>query len=184
MGLTVNLAEFSELCGVTEVTMRKYVSAVEGNPGWLIARGRKGFDYEIEPVAGLAWWKAKLDDDETASAERKAQLQQLRFDELGDAAEGEEALALSGKARREEYAAVTERIKLRRMMGELVEVGPLEQLHAAAVIELRRQLLLVPAEFAVETGIEPAAVKALELLIERAIETFIARLPVPGQPGA
>jgi len=179
MGLTVNLDEFSELCGVTEVTMRKYISGVEDGAVWLIERGEKGRPFQIEVEGGLAWWKARRDADEQASAERRAQLQQLRFEHLGDAGEDETALALSGKQRREEYAAVLERIKLRRTMGELIEVAEIEGPAAAAAIELRRQLMLVPAEFAAEAGLSPDAVRPLGVMIERAVTLFLEALPSP-----
>lgn len=180
MSLIVNLDEFSELCGVTSETMRAHVRGVEGEPVWLVERGDKGRGYKIEAEGGLAWWKSRLDAHETASAERRAALQQLRFEHLGDAAEGEDALSMSGRQRREEYAAVVERIKLRRMMGELVEVAPLEAALSSAVVELRRQLMMVPAEFAAGEGLTPEQVKALKALIGRALESFVGKLPAPG----
>lgn len=172
MRLTVNLAEFSDMCAVTEVTMRKYVGAVEGNPDWLIARGRKGFDYEIDPVAGMAWWKAKLDDDERVSEERKAQLRQLRFDLLSGAAE-EEQLGLSGRQRRDEFAAEFERLRLAKEMKALVEIGKLAPLLIGAAVEARRRLQLIPGEFAATTGLSPEEVQPLYGLIERALAEFV-----------
>lgn len=183
MSLIVNLDEFSELCGVTAETMRVHVRSVEGNPAWLIERGDRGRGYKIEAEGGLAWWKARREEDEQASAERRAQLQQLRFEHLGDAAETEEALVMSGRQRREEYAASFERIKLRRTMGELVEVSELEAVATAAVVELRRQLLLVPAEFAVVSGLAPEDVRPLSDMIERAVERFVSSLPSPMKAG-
>lgn len=179
MGLIVNLNEFSELCGVSDETMRKYFRELEETPVWMLKRGTKGSDYEIESDAGIAWYKARRAADEVASAERLAQLQQLRFDHLGDAADSEEALTLSGKQRREEYAAVLERIKLRRLMGGLVEVGELEALATSAVIELRRKLLLVPAEYAAARGMSSEEVRPLHAMLERAITGFLSSLPSP-----
>ena len=185
MSLIVNLDEFSELCGVTSETMRVHIRQVEGNPAWLLERGDRGRGYKIEAEGGLAWWKARREADETASAERKAALQQLRFEHLGDAAEGgEDALTLSGKQRREEYAAVLERIKLRRLMGELVEWAELEPLMTSAAVDLRRRLALVPGEFAALTGLPPDQVKPLEGLLARALDAFVTALPRPGGGGA
>lgn len=184
MGLVVNLDDFSELCRVTAETMRVHIRAVEGNPAWLIERGSRGRDYKIEAEGGVAWWRSKRDADDQASAERQAALQQMRFDLLGDAAEAPEALAVSGKQRRDEYAAAMERIKLRRVMGELVDRAELEGPASAAVIELRRQLGLVPAEFAVETGASPADVQVVRRLIERAVNAFVDKLPSPMAPDA
>lgn len=180
MGLVVNLDEFSELCGRTAETMRDYIRSVEGEPGWLLERGMRGRGYRIEAEGGLAWWKARIAADDNASAERLAQLQQLRFEHLGDAADNEEALGLSGKQRREEYAAVVERIKLRRMMGELVERAPLEAQLTHAAVEHRRQLMLIPAEYAATEGLEPASVRSLSVMIERAVEKFVKELVLPG----
>lgn len=174
--MIINLDEFSELCGVTSETMRVHVRAVEGEPAWLVERGERGRGYKIDADGGLAWWRAKRDADEKVSADRRAALQQLRFDHLGDAVESEEALALSGRQRREEYAAALERIKLRRIMGELVEVAPLEHALSVAVVTLRRQLAGVPAEFAVSAGLAQAEVRPLEDMMGRALDRFGADL--------
>lgn len=179
MTLVVNLDEFSELCGVTAETMRVHVRAIEGNPDWLIERGDRGRGYKIEAEGGVAWWKAKREADDQASADRQAELAQLRLDLLGDAAENPEALSLSGRQRRDEIDAAMARIKLRRTMGELVEVGEIEGPAAAAAIELRRRLLMVPAEFAAEAGLAPDDVKPLRTLIERALNAFLDSLPSP-----
>ena len=95
---------------------------------------------------------------------------------MGDAADSSEALALSGKQRREEYAAVLERIKLRRMMGELVERAAIEPLLTNAAVEARRQLMLVPAEWGAMNGLSPEEVRPLAVLIERAVEKFVSSL--------
>lgn len=172
MALILNLEEFAELCGVTAETMRVHVRAVEGAPVWLVERGDRGRGYKIEAEGGLAWWKKKRADDDSASAERQEQLKQLRFEHLGDAAEGEEQMSLSGKQRQEEYAAVLQRIKLRQVMGDLVERKALEPLLANAAVEHRRQLMLVPGEFAAAAGLTPAEVAPLEELIGKAIDNF------------
>lgn len=179
MSLVVNLDEFSELCGVTSETMRVHIKELEGNPAWLIERGSRGRDYKIEAEAGLTWWRGKREADETASAERQAQLLQLRLDIGIGAAEGDEALSLSGKQRRDEYAAAMERIRLRRTMGELVDVGEIEGPATTAAIELRRRLMLVPAEFAAEAGLAPADVLPLRAMLERALGAFVDALPSP-----
>lgn len=177
--MIVNLDEFSELCGVTSETMRVHVRSIEGDPAWLVERGDRGRGYKIEADGGLAWWKSKRDADDNASAERRAQLQQLRFDHLGDAADTNEALSLSGKQRREEYAAVLERIKLRRIMGELVERAAIEPLLTNAAVEVRRQLMQVPSEFAAAAGLSPEEVKPLAVLIERAVAKFADSVTLP-----
>lgn len=179
MSLIVNLDEFSELCGVTSETMRVHVKALEGSPVWLLERGSRGRDYKIEPIGGVAWWKAQRQAEELADAERQAELQQLRLDLLGPAAETAEGLALSGRQRKDELEAALTRIKLRRTMGELVEVGELEAQATFAVVELRRQLLLVPAEFAVAAGLAPEDVAPLVAMIERAVTGFVTALPSP-----
>ena len=180
MGLVVNLDEFSELCGTTGETMRKHIRELVETPAWMLKRGTKGSGYEIDSDLGIAWWKARREADDHASSERLAQLQQLRFEHLGDAADNEEALGLSGKQRREEYAAVVERIKLRRLMGELVERAPLEAQLTHAAVEHRRQLMLIPAEYAATEGIAPETVRSLAGMIERAVEKFIKELVLPG----
>lgn len=177
--LVVNLDEFSELCGVTSETMRGYVKAVEGMPDWLIKRGTRGSGYEIDAELGVAWWRKLRADEAAAGTERAERLAQLRLDLVGDAVEGEEAMSLSGKQRREEYAATMERIKLRRIMGELVERAEIEAVLSSAAVEHRRQLMLIPGEFAALTGMMPADVAPLEGLIAKAIDAFWAKQFLP-----
>jgi hypothetical protein len=64
-------------------------------------------------------------------------------------------------------------------MGELVEVAAIEGPATTAAIELRRRLLLVPAEFAAEAGLSPDEVKPLHVLIERHLAAFVDALPSP-----
>lgn len=179
--LVVNLDEFAELCGVTSETMRGYVKAVEGDPDWMIRRGTRGREYEIDAELGVAWWRKLRNDEAAIGAARAEQLAQLRLNLVGDAVESEEALALSGKQRREEYAATMERIKLRRIMGELVDRAEIEAVLSSAAVEHRRQLMLIPGEFAALTGMTPADVAPLKALIGKAIDTFWAKqfVPVP-----
>ncbi|MBS7669347.1 hypothetical protein [Croceicoccus gelatinilyticus] len=181
--MIVNIDEFSELCGVTSETMRGYVRAVEGNPAWLIERGERGRPYQIDAEGGMTWWRARRKDEENASIERQAKLQQLRLDVLGDQAESEEALALSGKARRDEYAAAMERIKLRRVMGELAEVGDLVPLLSHAAVEARRRFQMIPGEYAAQMGMTPEEVRPLRDLIERAVNGFVDAFVMPGDKG-
>ena len=182
MSLVVNLEEFAELCGVTGETMRGHIRGVEDNPGWLIERGDRGRGYKIEAEGGLAWWRAKRDQAEAEATEHKEALAQLRLDILGDQTEDAEALLLSGKQRREEYAAVMDRIKVRRMMGELVEASELERHLTHAAVEARRRFGLIHSEYAAEAGLSPDDVAPLAALIERAVEEFVSSLTV--QPGA
>lgn len=183
MGLVVNLDEFSDLCGFSSETLRKWFRELETDPAWMVARGTKGRDYQIEPVEALAWVTAKREGEELASAERQAQLAQLRFDLLGDAAESEEAVALSGKQRREEYAAEFERIRLRKDMGKLVELDELVPLLMAAVVESRRRLGLVPGEFAALTGMSAEEVRPLGEMIENAVDEFVTAFTAAAGPG-
>lgn len=182
MSVIVNLDEFSELCGVTAETMRGYVRAIEGNPAWLVERGDRGRGYKIEADGGLAWWRAKREADEAASAERQEQLRQLRFDHLGDAVESPDAMSLSGRQRREEYAAALDRIKLRRIMGELVERAEIEPLLTNAAVEVRRRLQLVPNEYAALMGMPPEDVKPLSQMIEAAVDEFVKSIALPSPP--
>ncbi len=183
MTLIVNLDEFSELCGVTAETMRVHIRQVEGSPVWLVERGDRGRGYKIEAEGGLAWWKAKRDADEQASAERQEQLRQLRFEHLGDAADSADAMAMSGKQRREEYAAVLERIKLRRMMGELIERSEIEPLLTNAAVAARQRLQQVPIEYAALMGMTPEDVRPLLALIESAVSEFVKDITLPDGSG-
>lgn len=179
MGLVVNLEEFSELCGVTPETMRGHIRAVEGGPAWLIERGDRGRGYKIETDGGIAWWRAKREEAEASDAEHQQNLAQLRLELLGDRVERDDALALSGKQRRDEYAAAMDRIRLRRTMGELVERAEIEPLLSHAAVEARRRLMLVPGEYAALAGLDPAEVKPLEEMIARVVDEFAAALVLP-----
>lgn len=177
--LIVNIDEFSELCGVTSETMRVYIKALDSDPAWLIERGARGREYRIDAHAGLAWWQSLRAQEEAAEAGRQEQLQLLRADLLGEAAEGPDGLSLSGKQRREEYAAVLERIKLRRLMGELVDRAEIEERLSHAAVDCRRRLMQVPAEFAVRAGLSLDEIKPLAELLERTVDQFVAAIALP-----
>lgn len=181
MTLVVNLEEFSELCGVTPETMRGYIRQIDNSPGWLIERGDRGRGYKIEASGGVSWWKAKRADDDRMEADRLAQLSMLRSDLLGEQADGDGDLFLSGKQRREEYAAALDRIKLRRMMGELVEVSEIEGPLAHASVELRRRMGQVVDEFRVAIDLPEPQAAALRNMVEQAMAEWVE---VAGQIGS
>ena len=174
--LIVNLEEFADLCGVTAETMRVHVKAVDGTASWLLERGDRGRGYKIEPTGGIAWWKSKRADDEANDAERKAQLQQMRLDLIGDQVEAPDKLGMSGRQRREEYLAAEAAAKYRRMMGDLLDRAEMEAVLASAAVELRRQLMQVPGEFGVVAGLDPEIVAPLEGMLKRAVEDFLRTL--------
>lgn len=172
MELIVDLNEFSELCGVTAETMRVHIRALTDDPVWLVKRGDRGRGYEIEAEGGIAWWRAKRECDETATAERRAQLAQLRFEHLGDAAETQEQMSLSGKQRMEEYAATLKRIELRRIMGDLIERKLLVAKLSGAAVEHRRRLDLVPNEMMAMTGMSHDDAEVLRGLLAKTVDEF------------
>lgn len=171
--LIVNLDEFSDLCQVTPETMRAHIKALDHEPIWLIKRGGRGSGYEIEALGGRDWWLKKTESDAAVEEERKQKLQQLRLDIIGDQAEDGDSLSLSGRQRREEYAAGLEAIKYRRTMGELVERAEMESELSSAAVELRRRLMLLPAEFVIEQGLPKKHVKPLKDLLKKAIDEFV-----------
>lgn len=178
--LIVSLEEFAELCGVTPETMRAHLRTVEGQPDWLIEKGDRGRAYKIEPVGGIAWWKARREAEDNASEERRLQLAQLRMDLVGGAVEATETLSLSGRARSEEYGAAFKAIELRKAMGELVVKAELQHEMLVAVVELRRRLMLTPGEFAIVGGLEPEQVRPLEGIIASALDAFVRSLERTG----
>lgn len=184
MSLIVNLDEFAELVGVTAETMRVHIRAIEGDPDWLVKRGSRGRDYEIQAEAAVAWWKSKREAEEFADAERREQLKQLRLDLVGAAVTDPAELALSGKQRSEEIAATLDSIKLRRAMGSLVDRADLEHQLTLASVDLRRRLALIPGEFVVAQGLDSKLAAPLKSMIGRALDDFgkaIELPPVQGQ---
>lgn len=171
--LVVNLDEFAELCGVTPETMRGYVKAVEGEPDWLIKRGTRGRGYEIDARGGLTWWRKLRDDEAAATADRAAQLGQLRLELTGGIIETQEALALSGKQRIQEYQAAEAAAKYRKTMGDLIDRNDLVEALASVIVDLRHRLMQVPGEFAVREGLNPHLAIPLEEMIGRAIDDFV-----------
>lgn len=184
MGLIVDLNEFSELCGVTAETMRAHIKALTEDPVWMIKRGQRGSGYEIDAEGGVAWWKDKRANEEQASAERRAQLAQLRLDLLGDAVEDEERLGLSGRQRLDDYAAALKRIELGKAMGQLIERGPLEAALSAAAVEHRRVLQLIPGQMMAECGLSNADAAQLEAMIAKAIDDFWNKRFLPAAPAS
>lgn len=171
--MIVNLEEFCDLCGVTGETMRGYLKGVPDDATWLIERGDRGRGYRIEALGGVAWWRAKRENDEQLSAERRAQLAQMRLDLVGDQVEAPTQLGMSGKQRREEYQAAEAAAKYRKMMGDLLDRHEMVHALSSAGAELRRRLLQVPGEFAIREGLAPQSVTPLEGMLGRAVDDFL-----------
>lgn len=176
MTVIVSLDEFADLVGVTSETMRVHLRSIDDAPDWLIERGDRGRKYKIEAEGAVAWWKARRDAEEVATADRVAQLAQLRLDLMGPAVEAPEALGLSGRQRREEYEAGFRAIEYRKALGELVVKADLQHELTIAAVELRRRLMLCPGEFAIVAGLEPEQVRPLEGIIARALDAFVNSL--------
>lgn len=181
MGLIVNLEELAELVGITPETMRVHLRAVEGQPDWLIKRGDRGRGYRIDAEGAVAWFQAKQEGDDLANEERRLQLAQLRLELIGPQGAEAEQLTLSARQRRDEYAAVLERIKLRREMGALVERADLEHVLTGAAVELRRRIRRVPGEFAIISGLSHEVCRPLDTLLGRAIEEFLTAIGAGGE---
>ncbi len=180
--LIVSLDEFAELAGVTAETMRSHLRDLlrDGEPpAWLVERGDRGRAYKIEAEGGVQWWQQRREAEDLADAERRGQLQQMRLKLVGDTAESAEQLGLSGRQRREEYAAALEGIKYRKTLGQLVEKASVERELTAASVELRRRLQQVPPEFGIAAGLDADKVRQLDRMIEQALDAFVATLEAP-----
>lgn len=181
--LIVSLDEFAELASVTSETMRVHLRELgkDGSPipDWLIERGDRGRAYKIEAEGAIAWWQAKRDADEQHGADRQARLQQLRFETIGDVVDKPEQLTLSGRQRREEYAAAMDGIKYRKMLGHLVERADVERVITTAAVEHRRSLQQLPAEFGIAVGLSTDQQRKLEAMIEQAVDKFVTAIAKP-----
>lgn len=181
--LIVSLDEFAELAGVTSETMRSHLKELgrDGSPMpvWLVERGDRGRAYKIEAEGAIAWWQAKREADEQVGAERAARLQQLRFETIGDVVDKPEQLSLSGRQRREEYAAAMEGIKYRKLLGDLVERADIERVLTTAAVEHRRALQKLPAEFGIAVGLTADQQRKLDTMIEQAINKFVTAIEKP-----
>lgn len=181
--LIVSLDEFAELCRVSSVTMRNHLREFgrEGGevPAWLIERGDRGRNYRIDAEGGLSWWQGKREAEELGNAERVQRMQQLRLEVVGEGVAEPEALALSGKQRREEYAAAQEAIKYRKLLGQLVEKGPLQRVLTTAAVELRKRLQAVGPQAAIKLGLSPEQQRMLDSMIEGALEQFVVAIEKP-----
>jgi hypothetical protein len=181
--LIVSLDEFAELCGVSSVTMRTHLRELGRDgaelPAWMIERGDRGRNYKIDAEDGVRWWQAKREAEDQGSAERAERMQQLRLEVVGEGVAEPEALALSGKQRREEYIAAQEAIKYRKLMGQLVEKGPLQRVLTSAAVELRKRLQAVGPQAAIKLGLSSDQQRALDGMIEGAIEQFVMAIEKP-----
>lgn len=182
-GLIVSLDEFAELAGVTPETMRTHLKDMlreaAAEPAWLVERGDRGRAYKIEAEGGLRWWQDKREADLLADETRRGKLQQLRLDVLGPAAEQPDSLSLSGRQRRDEYAAAMDAVRYRKILGELVEKVDIERVLSAASVEHRRRLQQIAPEFGIVAGLEPDQVRKLDAMIERAVDSFVTTITAP-----
>lgn len=176
----VNLEEFAELVGRTPETMKLKLRTLDPQPEWLIARGDRGRGYQIDARGGVAWFKEAERLEAESDASRRAALQQLRLELVGGAVETAETLAMSGRARQDEYGAAFKALELRKAMAELVVKADLQHKMLVAVVELRRRMMLTPGEFAIVAGLEPDQVRPLEGIIARALDAFVTSLAKEG----
>lgn len=182
-GLIVSLDEFAELARVTPETMRTHLKNLlrdaTVDPEWLVERGDRGRAYKIEAAGGLRWWIAKQDADLLADEEKRGKLQQMRLDIVGEGAEAADHLTMSGRQRRDEYAAAMDAVKYRKMIGELLEKVEVERVISGAAVELRRRLQQIAPEFGILAGLQADQVQQLAGMTERAVEAFVDAIAKP-----
>jgi phage terminase Nu1 subunit (DNA packaging protein) len=166
---TVSLGEFALLVRMSEPTVRKRLADAPDTV--VLSRGKNGEKYEIDPVAGVAWWK---DIDAAAEAERQRRvegLQSLQLTLLGeDPALGDHDVdGLTPGEQLAQLQAELAAIKLGRERGELVRAGDMEAGINAFMLKVKETLETLPDRLRKRAEVSEDVASALDKLVNRAL---------------
>ncbi|MCG8506178.1 MAG: hypothetical protein MI755_16360 [Sphingomonadales bacterium] len=174
--LIVSLAEFADLCGVSDETMRSHLKDLpeEEEGGFILERGSHGKKFKILARAGHAWWLRRQEEAERREQSRADQLAQLRMELVGGEDKEPGELRLTGKQRIEEYRAEQLKIQLLEAKGELVKVDELQPLLITAVVTARQKIMAVPGKLSREYDLN----RETRVAFEDSLRAVLAELAV------
>ena len=137
----VNLAELSELFGVAELTLRRWMDRDPTFP--VLKRGSNGVAYQFDARAVKAWLDGNKAAREEAGEERRQELAQLQLELTGgSAAEGERVL--TAKERREALEVAAAQAKWDQARGSLVPLAAMERAFDDALVAIRTDVMRIP----------------------------------------
>lgn len=119
-----NLADLAATGLASEPTLRNWIKS-QPDQEWIIRRGDRGVDYEIDIPMAIAAWQAAEDEKTEAARQRAGELKQLGLN-LGL---GEQSSAVSGFSIAERKALLEEElvaIKLDEKRGNLIPFAEVE----------------------------------------------------------
>jgi phage terminase Nu1 subunit (DNA packaging protein) len=122
--------------GVSRPTLDAWIDRYPDFP--IVERGTNGTPYRFDPVAVIAFLKAKQEEQAKRNAERDEQLAQLVLPL--DRPNNEPGKIISAEERLKEAKANAAEIALGKELGTLVQVGPLEEKLLHTFGELNRHL--------------------------------------------
>ena len=140
--------------------------------------GSNGIPYEFDADACAEWWRDHAAKIEEAEEARRAQLDMWRAELFGKdaAAEDADTRSLTPAERKAELEAQILEDKLRRARGELIDRASTMSALSTAIVELRNELMQIPAELARKADLEREDRIALEEMIERRLNGLARKL--------
>lgn len=174
-----NLADLAATGLASEPTLRTWIKSQPDQP-WIIKRGDRGVDYEIDIVLAVEAWKAEETRKTEEARQRANDLQQLGFD-LGLTAPAPEAIGLSIKERTALLEEQLVAIKLGKERRELIHFAEVEATIGDAVAMFRQRGDTFAARLGKRIDLTRDQIAAIEKLI-RADQAELAKMMEDWRP--
>lgn len=163
----VSFGEFASIIRVSEPTLRKRLP--DAPEGVILSRGKNGESYEIDPVAGVAWWKSLAVEAEAQRQSRIEQIQSLQMELLGDdpAVGGHEIEGLTPAETAAQLNAELTAIKLGRERGELVRAIDVESTATAFMLLIKERHTTLVDRLRKRIDVPDEVAATLDKLVQR-----------------
>lgn len=164
---TVSFAEFAKLLSVSEPTLRKRIGDAPAEV--VLRRGTNGDAYEIDPRAGVTWWRSIAAEVEAARLSRMASLEELQLELIGeDAALGGHDLGgLTPGEKKSQLEAELAAIKLGELRGELVRAADVEAAANRMMLAVKDKFESLTDRLRKRAEISEDVAAALDRLVQR-----------------
>jgi hypothetical protein len=163
----VSFGEFASIIRVSEPTLRKRLP--DAPEGVILSRGKNGESYEIDPVAGVAWWKSLAAEAEAQRQSRAGLIQSMQLQLLGDdtAVSDHEVDGLTPVEVAAQINAELAAIKLGRERGELVRAIDVEATATAFMLLVKDKFTTITDRLRKRTDVPEEVAATLEKLVQR-----------------
>ncbi|MGH6719361.1 MAG: hypothetical protein ACREER_08585 [Alphaproteobacteria bacterium] len=173
MDAEVNLGELAGVLGLTEVTLRKWLTRYPDFP--VLARGDHGVAYRFDARAVKGWIDEHRAARDEAAEERQAELAQLQLELTGgQAPDGDRAL--TAKERKEALEVAYAEAKWRQVKGELVEVAELDRALDELFVVLRVDVMRLPERLRLMAALDREALAEVDTQCRATLDAAEGRI--------